>query len=61
MTMTEPTQEQIDAAERLAVKIVSLVVDKVDREGELGAYDGIEAAREIRELILSFATPGRMK
>lgn len=37
--------------ERLSVKAVSVVMGKVDREGELSAYEGIEAAREIREMI----------
>lgn len=34
--------------DRLSVKAVSIVMDRVDREGELAAYDGIEAARDIR-------------
>lgn len=41
-----------DDLDRLAVKIVSLVADKVDRNGTLEAYEGIEAAREIRALLL---------
>lgn len=41
-----------DDIDRLAVKIVSLVVDRVDRNGILEAYDGIEAARDIRALLL---------
>ena len=38
--------------DRLAVKIVTLVSNRVDRDGMLEAYDGIEAAREIRELMV---------
>lgn len=53
--MITPTQAQIEAADRLAVKIVSLVSDAVDREGELGAYEGIECARKIKEMILALA------
>lgn len=39
--------------DQLAVKAVSAVTDRVDNAGELGAYEGIEAAREIREMILA--------
>lgn len=39
-------------ADRLAVKIVSIVANKVDCCGELAAYDGIEAARQIRNLLI---------
>jgi hypothetical protein len=39
--------------DKLSVKAVSAVSDRVDREGELAAYDGIEAAREIREMMLA--------
>lgn len=39
-------------ADRMAVKIVSLVVEKVENDGTLPAYDGIEVARAIRELIV---------
>ena len=56
--MTAPTQAQIETAEKLAVKIVTLVANRVDREGELGAYDGIEAAREVRDLIITTAQVG---
>ena len=45
-------QARIDAADRLAVKIVSLVAERISKDGKLYAYDGIEAAREIRALIL---------
>ena len=39
-------------ADRLSVKIVSLVMAKVTKDGKLYAYEGIEAAREIKALIL---------
>jgi hypothetical protein len=47
-------QKHIDAADRLAVKIVTLVADKISEDGKLYAYDGIEAAREIRALIVEY-------
>lgn len=50
--MTEPTQAQIEAADKLAVKIVTLVSERVSKNGKLYAYDGIEAAREIKRMIL---------
>ena len=34
--------------DRLSVKVVSLVMDRVDPEGELAASDSIKAARDIR-------------
>ena len=39
------------AADKLAVKIVTLVISKI-YNGKLYAYDGILAAREIKALIL---------
>jgi hypothetical protein len=45
----------IDPLGSLAVKIVSLVASKVD--GRLTAYDGIEAAREVRALLATSAAP----
>lgn len=47
-----PTQAQIDKADKLAVQIVTLVCKRICN-GKLYVYDGIEAAREIRQLILS--------
>lgn len=41
-----------DVADQLAVKFVSMVSARVDREGELGAYDGIEVAREMRAMMV---------
>ena len=43
----ERTLRKID---RASVKAVSLVSDKIDRDGVLEAYEGVEAAREIRNL-----------
>ncbi len=40
------------AADKLAVKIVTIVSDRISKDGKLYAYDGIEAAREIKALIL---------
>jgi hypothetical protein len=42
-----------EEAEILAVKIVSLVADAVDRNGLLSAYAGVELARKIRDMILA--------
>ena len=36
--------------DRAAVKAVSICQNAVDREGVIEAYEGIEAARQIREL-----------
>lgn len=48
-------------ADRLAVKCVTIVSLKMIGSGNatrfLGAYDGIEACREIRELIIKRFTP----
>lgn len=38
--------------DRIAVKIVTMVANRMDRDGVLEAYEGIEAAREIRELLI---------
>ena len=46
-------QKDINAADRLAVKIVNLVADRMI-DGKLYAYEGIEAAREIRALIIKY-------
>lgn len=50
--MKNPVQRDIDKADKLAVKIVSIVANKISADGKLYAYDGIEAAREIRALLL---------
>jgi len=51
--MTQPTDAlRKRKADRLAVKIVSIVAEKVSSTGELYAYEGIEAAREIKALLL---------
>lgn len=48
--------------DKLSVKIVTAVAAKVDRNGVLEAYEGIEAAREVRALITKFfATNNRFK
>lgn len=52
----KPTQNQINIADRLAVKIVTLVVNRLSPQGKLYAYEGVEAAREIRRLILKEMT-----
>lgn len=44
--------EREKVADRLAVQIVTLVADRISKDGKLYAYDGIEAAREVRRLIL---------
>lgn len=38
-------------ADRLSVKVVSMVAKRI-YNGELAAYDGIEAARKIRSLLI---------
>lgn len=54
--MTKSTQAQIEAADKLAVQIVTLVVDATDNDGTMGAYEGIETAREVRGLIVAALT-----
>jgi len=49
-TRAAPMLKRLD---RLSVKIVSLVANKVDRDGVLEAYEGIEAAREVRALMVA--------
>jgi hypothetical protein len=39
-------------ADRFAVRFVSKVADRI-YNGQLAAYDGIEAAREIKALLIS--------
>lgn len=50
-----PMTKLYEAADKLAVQIVTLVVGKLSN-GKLYAYDGIEAAREIRSLIVDQVT-----
>lgn len=40
-------------ADKMSVQIVSKVMDRVMKDGSLLAYDGIEVAREIREMIVA--------
>lgn len=44
------TERVLKRIERASVKAVSAVSSRVTRDGELEAYDGIESAREIREM-----------
>lgn len=44
-------EREDQALDRMSVHITSLVADRVTRDGELMAYDCIEAAREIKVLM----------
>jgi len=45
-------QRTINKIDRAAVKIITMVVKKAQRNGVLTAYDGVETAREARAIII---------
>jgi hypothetical protein len=47
----QQAKRMLEKLDRISVKAVSIVSDKITPDGRLPAYAGIEAAREIRAML----------
>jgi hypothetical protein len=50
--LTEHQQLWADFFDPISVRIVSIVTSRLTEDGKLLSYDGIDAAREIRDLLV---------